>query len=165
MNSYNGFSPRQRNRALRWLHKQYAAGRRTRPTQCDACGQTRGIVEHHSEDYSEPFGDHIAAFALCYRCHMMVHCRFRYPPAWRRYREAVAAGRTFEPIYARNFPEFARQLRGQDIPFTERAPPGRTVLDAIDESGGSGGTGPTASAADDNPAWEFPLFTEGAPEP
>jgi hypothetical protein len=61
VNSYNGFTPQQRAHALRGLNREYAAGRRQRPTSCDACGQTEGVIEPHSEDYSEPFGDHIGA--------------------------------------------------------------------------------------------------------
>ena len=70
--SYNGFSAAQRNRAGRWLNAEYAAGRRTRPTRCQACGTTEG-VRGHSEDYSEPFGPHIGAFGLCHRCHLALH--------------------------------------------------------------------------------------------
>jgi hypothetical protein len=77
MGPYNGFSAAQRQRALAWVKKQYAAGTRQRPTRCDACSQDRGIIERHSEDYSEPFGDHIGAYALCFTCHMMVHARRR----------------------------------------------------------------------------------------
>ena len=62
MRSYNGFKPRQLMRVLVWLKQQYAAGLRRPPIACDACGQTKGIIERHSEDYSEPFGDHVDAY-------------------------------------------------------------------------------------------------------
>ena len=65
MNPYNGFSPVQRVQALRWLKGEYAARRRQRPTSCDGCGQTEGIIQAHSEDYGQPFGDHIGAFGFC----------------------------------------------------------------------------------------------------
>jgi hypothetical protein len=132
VNSYNGFSPQQRYRALDWLKGEYRAGRRHRPTVCDACGQTEGIIEAHSEDYSEPFGDHIGAFGLCYRCHMMIHCRFRSRAAWDTYRQAVREGKRFQAMHSRNFPEFSKQLRGGEVAFEVGASPERLVLDEID---------------------------------
>ncbi len=132
MNSYNGFSPKQRYRALDWLKAEYKAGRRHRPRVCDACGQTEGVIEPHSEDYSEPFGDHIGAFGLCYRCHMMIHCRFRNRQVWDAYRQAVREGKRFQALHTRNFPEVGKQLRGEAVPFEVGPPPTRLVLDEID---------------------------------
>lgn len=97
MKSYNGFEPEQRERALAWLKREYAAGRRTRPRICTPCGQTRGIIQHHSEDYSEPFGDHIGAFELCWLCHQMIHSRHRNPQGWDVYREVIRAGGQLPP--------------------------------------------------------------------
>lgn len=85
MGAYNGFSPGQRTRALRWLRAEETAGRRQRPDECQACGQLEGSIGSHSENYGEPFGEHTGAFALCYRCHMMVHSRFSAPEAWSVY--------------------------------------------------------------------------------
>jgi hypothetical protein len=77
VNTYNGFSPAERMAALRWVRAEEAAGRRQRPTACDVCGQREGLLERHSEDYSgPPYGAHIGAFALCHRCHVLVHRRF-----------------------------------------------------------------------------------------
>lgn len=123
MKSYNGFSPSQRYKALNWLKGEYAAGRRARPFSCDCCRQTEGIIEHHSEDYSEPFGNNIGQYALCYICHMMIHCRFRNPRQWQLYKQMVADGANFKPFYVRNFTLFAEQfLRGtlSPISFSEK---------------------------------------------
>jgi hypothetical protein len=68
LKTYNGFNHDQRMRGYRWLQGEYAAGRRARPTVCDACGQNEGPIEAHSENYSAPFGDHIGKHGLCYRC-------------------------------------------------------------------------------------------------
>lgn len=104
MNSYNGFSPTQRQRALRWLNGEYAAGRRSRPTSCQACGQTEGLLEAHSEDYSgPPFGANIGQFGLCYRCHMMVHSRFRARRAFELYAHSIDLGRVWPAIETRNW--------------------------------------------------------------
>jgi len=110
MNSYNGFTAAQRMKALRWSRAEEAAGRRTGAgDRCDVCLQERGHLERHSEDYSEPFGDHIGRWTLCYRCHMILHCRFRNPDAFRHYCEVLKAGNRFELLYNRNFPAFLSQ--------------------------------------------------------
>jgi hypothetical protein len=109
-NHYKEFTGPQRTRALRWLNREYAAGRRRRPTVCDGCGQTAGIIEAHSEDYSEPYGDHIGQFGFCYRCHMMLHCRFRDPEAWERYKAAIVGGCRFRPFLTRNWFGFRHQM-------------------------------------------------------
>lgn len=113
MKNYNGFTPGQRMKAFRWLLAKYAAGRRTPPTMCDACLTDEGLIQPHSEDYSEPFGDHIGRYGLCYRCHMILHNRFSAPTAFEEYAEALAAGRRYPPIYDQNWGIFCRDHRGR----------------------------------------------------
>lgn len=120
MNSYNGFSPAQRSRALRWLNAEYAAGRRTRPERCDACGQTAGALQAHSEDYSEPFGAHIGEHGLCYVCHMMIHCRFSAPGPWERYRRHVRSGYRVA-VGVRDFGTIRTFLNGGDFTWLRTA--------------------------------------------
>jgi len=91
---YNGFTTEQRANAGKWYREQLRSGARSRPDICQCCGQTKW-VSGHSEDYSEPFGDHIGAFALCYRCHMAVHCRHKNWRAFAAYRDLIK-DRTFE---------------------------------------------------------------------
>jgi hypothetical protein len=134
LKTYNGFNHTQRIKALNWLNREYAAGRRKRPTVCDACGQTHGHLEAHSEDYSEPFGGHIGAHGLCYRCHMMIHCRFKNQTAWDIYRRHIREGRIFQPI-GRNFSAFCAQTltkKGEGVPFEHGRARKRTLLDDID---------------------------------
>src|SRR5262249_54122884 len=106
--------------------------------------QDEGVVEPHSEDYSAPFGDHIGAYGLCYRCHMMVHCRFKKRAAWDRSRAAVRAGKRSAPIRSRNFPEFVKQLRGERVAFERCRPPVELVLDDIEAGRIRKATGPPA---------------------
>jgi hypothetical protein len=108
---YNGFTGSQRMTAYRWLMGEYAAGRRTWPVKCDACGQTEGVIEPHDEDYSPPYGDHIGRWGLCYRCHMVFHCRFRNPEMFRRYCAVLAGGNRFAALHTRNFPAVLGQHR------------------------------------------------------
>jgi hypothetical protein len=133
MNSYNGFSPQQRQDAFNWLKTQ----KRPEPTTCHACSQTEGPIMFHSEDYSAPYGDHIGQYHLCYICHMMVHCRFRAPERWLEYKRAVAQGFRYEPI-GKNWPLFtARFLRGNAIsqPAVQGDIPMLLVLEVMEQHG------------------------------
>lgn len=104
MKAYNGFQPKQRYAALRWLRAEQAAGRRpAHPTACMACGQQDGILDFHSEDYSEPFGAHIGAYELCFACHLSLHCRFSRPQAFQLYVGLIDAGHRLKPYPSRNF--------------------------------------------------------------
>lgn len=121
MKSYNGFDHSQRTAALRWIKKEWAEGRRALPSKCCVCGQAKGIIDAHSEDYSRPFGAHIGQFELCFRCHMMIHCRFRNPKAFATYCEALAKGIRFAPMYSRNFGAFCNDhLWHSTEPKTEK---------------------------------------------
>lgn len=92
---YNGFTPEERTKGGNWYRKNRKAGVIPAPAVCCCCGQTVG-VNGHSEDYSEPFGDHIGCFHLCYRCHMAIHCRFKNYEAFKTYRELIKT-QTFPP--------------------------------------------------------------------
>lgn len=109
MNSYNGFSPNQRMKALRWLRDQQAKGLRDqKPVSCDVCHQTEGLLDFHSEDYSEPFGPNIGEYSLCYICHMMIHCRFRNRASWNIYKKYLREGKQFKPYYFRDWQNFKK---------------------------------------------------------
>jgi hypothetical protein len=99
LKDYNGFSAAHRWKALRWFKAQ----NRPKPSHCHACGQRAGIIDAHSEDYSEPFGDHIGAFWLCYWCHMMVHCRFKSRRAWAVYTALIRQGKQAPAAMRRDF--------------------------------------------------------------
>lgn len=135
MKAYNGFSSEQRYRALAWIKAQYAAGERKPPTACDACGQDRGIFDAHSEDYSEPFGAHTGRFGLCFRCHMMIHLRWRHSKAWDVYRATVARGGRLSAVYRRAFPQIVseceRMVSGDEMFWRYRLPPSWLPLDEI----------------------------------
>jgi hypothetical protein len=132
LKTYNGFDHDQRMKGFRWLQGEYAAGRRTKPIICDACGQTEQPITAHSEDYSEPFGDHIGQHGLCYRCHMMIHCRFKAPEAWETYKLHIRQGRILVPIS--NFQVFCGQTlkaKGRNVPFKQGPVREHTLLDDL----------------------------------
>lgn len=132
MKSYNGFTAEQRTRAGRWLRKQWAAGTCLAPTQCCACGQSEGVLDAHAEDYSEPYGPHVGQFPLCFRCHMLLHCRFRARTAWDYYRAQVRAGWRYEPIRDRSFKTIQEQLQGRQPARARFDPPFYRWLDEIE---------------------------------
>jgi hypothetical protein len=98
---YNGFGPRIRNESWVWLKAALDAGTIPPPSRCSACGESRGQIDYHTEDYSRPFGPHIYAHELCFRCHMCIHARFRNPAMFRRYTEMLEAGAVYEPLMNR----------------------------------------------------------------
>lgn len=107
MKSYNGFTPEQRQAAFNWLKVEIAEGRRQAiPDACQCCRQTKGLLCWHSEDYSFPYGDHIGEYALCFICHMMIHCRFKNRAKWIDYVHAIESGWQYCPV--RGWPEFRR---------------------------------------------------------
>lgn len=143
---YNGFSPKQRSRAGRWYSRERRNRDEDRP--CDVCAQLDG-VNGHSEDYSEPFGEHIGAWVLCYMCHMVVHSRFRSPESFRWYRDLIAAGRRFTAIIPPNYSRFAARFYACDD--REAGQPVRAPLDVV----------PLLDQLSLDPHWVHP----NAPEP
>lgn len=110
MNSYNGFSPSHRYKALAWFKKEIKEGRKpAKPDICDACGQKDGVLVWHSEDYSEPFGSHIGEHGLCYPCHMMVHCRFKNVELWGLYVQTLMSNKMPEPFFFNDWKSFKQQ--------------------------------------------------------
>ena len=98
MNPYNGFTGEQRLSAYEWGKLQ------DRPpvVSCMACGQTEGRLERHSEDYSKPYGPHIGRWHLCFRCHRMLHMRFRLPNNFFQYRKLLIDGYSFPALHGTN---------------------------------------------------------------
>ncbi len=99
--SYNGFGPRIRSDSFVWMKREITEGRVPPPSRCLSCGETESHLDYHTEDYSRPFGPHVYGFELCFRCHMMLHARFRRPTDWQRYIQALEAGAVYEPLMSR----------------------------------------------------------------
>jgi DNA invertase Pin-like site-specific DNA recombinase len=77
----------------------------------------------HSEDYSEPFGDHIGRWSLCYWCHLLLHCRRRAPEAYLRYVLMLQGGERFVNGDGIQWAAVQRYLRVQGEPARESTPP------------------------------------------
>lgn len=108
MSPYNGFLPAQRNRADLWLKSQIAQCTLQPPSKCDACGQTRGRIDYHAEDYSEPFGPHLHQYQLCFACHLLWHGKRRRPAGWQAYLNNLRQGAIFAPHFDRSLGALSR---------------------------------------------------------
>src|SRR5437016_2312493 len=94
MDFYNGYTPQEREKKLRAMHKVFPG--RSHPYYsgpCDMCGDVNAKVAPHTEDYSEPYRwERPAEFALCATCHGRLHKRFKNPLAWEAYKRHVKRG-------------------------------------------------------------------------
>ena len=147
MNSYNGFTPAQRMKAYEWLKEQWRLGTRQKGTKCRVCGQTRGVLMAHSEDYSEPYGDHIGRYTLCFICHMMIHCRFRCPEKFAAYARIVSNGGRFEALRGHDWEAFrAKFLVASALPPCRQTGEPNTMLATILQEGRERRWAPGSSA-------------------
>lgn len=104
MKSYNGFTPAQRMAGDKIIKAAIAEGRLLplNDTKCSMCGQDKGIRHYHCEDYS-PENILNDVKPLCWRCHMMLHSRFRHPKSYEKYKAEIAAGKVYPPVYKHDF--------------------------------------------------------------
>jgi hypothetical protein len=126
--SYNTFEWRERQRAYDWLKREWAAGRRAKVgPECNVCGQTKGYLMAHSEDYSAPYGPHIGRWSLCYWCHMLLHCRFRAGDVFHAYVAMLENGERFVNLPSAHWHRVQAYLAGRLAP--SREPTDRTLVD------------------------------------
>jgi hypothetical protein len=130
MNSYNGYTGREREAKLRALHRLELEG--TAPTssaQCMLCGDsdTAVILMPHSEDYSQPFlWTAPAMYWLCRHCHLAkLHMRFLRPNAWRAFLLHVRRGGFASDL---KVPAIRREFRGAMKEFGEGKSPTLSVV-------------------------------------
>ena len=95
MNSYNGFTGRERDANDTALGKAIEAGTVPAPAgPCSICGDPHSKVEYHSEDYSKPYSwVPPAAYIVCVVCHRnKLHKRFANPIDWEAFKAHVRRG-------------------------------------------------------------------------
>lgn len=104
MKSYNGFSPKERMEGDRLIKQAIKDGilKPLNECSCVLCGQDKGIRHYHCEDYS-PQNVVQDAKCLCWRCHMILHSRFRHKEAYINYIKEVKSGKRYEPVYRNDF--------------------------------------------------------------
>ncbi|GHU51714.1 hypothetical protein AGMMS49975_06030 [Clostridia bacterium] len=101
---YNGFSPAQREQGNKWVHDAVDSNELVPLSECAChyCGQDEGIRHYHCEDYSTKETVVGGSVPVCWRCHMMIHRRFRHPKSYEKYFEEVKSGKRYPPIYKQN---------------------------------------------------------------
>lgn len=104
MKSYNGFTAAERYKGLEIVKQAIADGvlKPVSECKCSMCGQDKGIIMYHSEDYT-PEIIVSQVVPLCWRCHMMLHSRFRHPKSWEQYKQEVENGAMYPPVYRHNW--------------------------------------------------------------
>lgn len=107
MKPYNGFTGKQREQGDKLIKQAIADGIKPPPTKCSVCGQMRGILHYHCEDYS-PENVVDDAKCMCWLCHMLLHCYHRNPEAVTTYFSQVLAGKKFPPTWYHNFYELKK---------------------------------------------------------
>jgi hypothetical protein len=100
MDSYNGYSGRERDRKYQEYKRLRALGLSVPAVPpCQLCGDPESPVEPHSEDYSMPYlWAPPAEYMICRSCHGWIHKRFNRPDDWRDFQAHVRRGG-----YAREF--------------------------------------------------------------
>lgn len=124
MSSYKKWSKEERLKSLK-LTKKLRAYNILRPDKCcNRCGQDKGIIHWHNENYDitlEVLGNAFitekrkyltdeeivkvktALETLCWRCHMMHHSQRRAPLMVEKYFNEIRQGKQYPPVYQHNF--------------------------------------------------------------
>lgn len=127
LRTYNGFDHNARMEGDRIQKEFFSKNPGLRPTTCCVCG-SKNKIQLHLEDYNKPIEGIIP---LCYRCHMMVHCRFRARKAWEAYKLLISKGYVFPP--AKDFNDIRRALELESpSPLVMGNPRGKTFLDTLE---------------------------------
>jgi len=123
MNSYNNYSPEQRNKKLRTLNKLLKQGVIPKAHgKCMLCNDPDSLVEYHDEDYSEPFKwEPPAMFTLCRHCHRYkLHKRFNNPNMWKAFIAHVRRGGYASDLKDKSIKKevvyYQKQLANNEIP-------------------------------------------------
>jgi len=121
MNSYKKWSGEERTRSLRLTNKAKKMGLLDEPKMCRVCGQTEGILHTHNKDYDVTLAlvpkmiDGTATkeevemvkevlVPLCWRCHMILHSKYRNSEAYKKYFEEVKDGKKcYPPVYKHDY--------------------------------------------------------------
>lgn len=108
MKSYNGFTPAERMKGDRIIKKAISEGKLEPPTECIFCGQKEGILHYHCEDYT-PETILENCMCMCWRCHMILHSRYRNREAFDKYIEEISNGKRYPPVYKHDFRILSRE--------------------------------------------------------
>jgi len=124
MRSYKKWSKEDRQKSLRLTNRAKSLGLLKPKSKCQRCGQDKGIIHWHNENYDITLSilgnafdiekrDYLtddevemcetALETLCWRCHMMHHSIYRAPEQVRKYFEEIQNGKQYPPVYKHDF--------------------------------------------------------------
>lgn len=123
MKSYKKWTAQERQKSLGFTNKAKRVGLIKQPTKCNRCGQTKGILHLHNEDYDYTLNilplylngerelddkarEEIANCVepICWTCHMIHHSKFRNRMAHDRYfYQVYEEGFMPDPVYRHDF--------------------------------------------------------------
>jgi hypothetical protein len=107
--SYNGFSPKYREKQGYAVYKMFKNGQLKRPTTCVGCKATAedgAPIMAHNEDYHNPLN----YVGICFGCHMAIHIRFKDTQTWQKWCDLTAEG--WQPPYSRDYRVFLETWNG-----------------------------------------------------
>lgn len=117
---YNGWNGDERLAVLPILRAALATGELAHPTICSVClvpgnadRRAQDAVWFYDEDYAKPMG----AYAICRRCHSLLHLRFHDPDTWTAYVALHARGGAW-------FERLSMDPASRNRPFAETYPEG-----------------------------------------
>jgi|TARA_R100001510_G_C7654982_1_gene213879 hypothetical protein len=123
MQTYKGWSGDFRKESLKLTNKAKRLGWIASPTCCNRCGQTKGILHLHNEDYDVTYYTLKKVFdrfpvtitkeekdkvnsvleEICWRCHMLHHSVRRNKQAVEKYFAEIKNGKQYPPVYKHDF--------------------------------------------------------------
>lgn len=96
LRTYNGFNHYHRMKGGRIIEDAVRAGKVEPPSKCCRCGQTKGEILYHVEDYTpDKILDNLEP--TCRRCHGYIHRVSRPAEKQNEYWDAIARGVKFPP--------------------------------------------------------------------
>lgn len=118
---YNGWTGEVRDSRYREYLQARKDGRIGPPVKCEICGQTKGKILHHAEQYGPTLEAYFKSLhALCVYCHGMLHLKKRFPGRWIRHKK-MAKVKPF-PVVAHMGVVYQAANRWSDIPKEEYVP-------------------------------------------
>jgi hypothetical protein len=123
MKTYKKWSPEFRKASLKLTNKAKKLGWIPQPKVCRRCGQDKGILHLHNEDYDVTYYTLTEVFnrfpveitqeeidkinealePICWRCHMMHHSVRRNKVAVENYFKEIKAGKRYPPVFRHDF--------------------------------------------------------------
>lgn len=99
MKSYNGFTAKERMEADKIQKSAIENGTFKYEKKCCICGQSKGHIMLHLENYYEPLNPEFVK-PICVECHMKLHARFKKPNAWINHLKRLRKGYISNPYFS-----------------------------------------------------------------